>query len=141
MANCCDAVSQQAAEVNMQNAKTNCDAFGEITRQAVIDNQVHARALQNLQVESLKDAQIIKHLAQVGLLQLGQTGATENQQTVSPASTATSEAIKAGVGVSAEQVAANISALSDVVVKWSDTMAALAAMVISQVQPKTTTGN
>jgi hypothetical protein len=33
-----------------------------------------------------QNAATIDHLAQIGLLQLGQTGATENQQTVSPIS-------------------------------------------------------
>jgi hypothetical protein len=60
----------------------------------------------------------VDHLAQLGLLQLTQTGATENQQTVSPAGTAASETTKgavaaagAGEAVSAEAVTANVANL------------------------------
>lgn len=77
----------------------------------------------NLQVAH--DAQVVKHLAQLNVVTSAQTGQTENQQTVSPAGTAESEAAKGGVAVSAEQVAANIAALSDVVTKLSDAMSAV----------------
>ena len=82
-------------------------------------------AWETLRFSTAQDAQVVKHLAQLAAVAVGQTGQTENQQTVSPAGTAASEAAKAGVAVSAEQVAANIAALSDVVTKLSDALNAV----------------
>jgi hypothetical protein len=132
MPDCCAAVSQQTAEVNSLNSKLGYDFAAQLQNQALIDNQAHARASQNLQIQAAQDAQTIKQLALTGLLQVAQTGATENQQTVDPFSTASADAIKGGVGVAAEQVAANVAALSDVTVKLSELVLAL----IAQVQPK-----
>jgi hypothetical protein len=69
-----------------------------------------------------------------------QTGQTEAQQTVSPEGTATSEAIKGGVGVSAEQVAANVADLATALIPVitsalataiSQTIAALVPVVVT----------
>ena len=91
-----------------------------------------------------QNAATFDHYTSMASATSAQTGQTENQQTVSPAGTATSEAIKRGVGVAAEQVAANIAALSDVVTKFADAMnavlltAAGGASTPSQTQPKPT---
>jgi len=87
-----------------------------------------------------------------------QTGQTESQQTVSPEGTAAAEAIKGGVGVSAEQVAANVADLatslvpviaSSLATAISTAIAALLPVLItavggasspSQTQPKPSNG-
>lgn len=61
------------------------------------------------QFQVAQDSQTVKHLATLGLVQAGQTGMTENQQSVDPVRTSTGDAIVGGVGVSAEQVAANVA--------------------------------
>jgi hypothetical protein len=122
MADMCGSASQQASEVNAQNFKAILDTFVAAMQQSVMDNQQNARAWNAHNLTVANDAQKIKHLAELGLLQLTQTGATENQQTVSPAGTAASEAIKGGVGVSGEQVAANVAAMSDVAVKLAEAL-------------------
>lgn len=112
MAECSNAASQQCAEVNNLNLKLGYDAAAQLQHQSQIDNQVNARALQSLQVRSSEDAQTIKQLATLGVISAGQTGMTENQASVSPVRTGTGDAIVGGVGVSAEQVAANVANLA-----------------------------
>ena len=110
-----DMCANQASEINTQNFKAILDTYVAAMQQSVLDNQSNARAWNAHNLTVANDAQKVKHFGELGLLQLSQTGATENQQTVSPAGVATSEAIKGGVGVSAEQVAANIADLADVI--------------------------
>ena len=129
MADCSPATSQQAAEVNSLNAKLQYDSAAQIQHQSLIDNQVNARALQSLQVRASEDAQTIKQLAAVALLTAQQTGATEESQTVSPVRTGTGDAIVGGVGVSAEQVAANVANLATAIVP---VIASALATAISQ---------
>lgn len=122
MAEQCNASSQQASEINSQNFKAILDSYVARFLNSTDDNQANSRMWNAFNHSVAQDAQKVKHLAELGLLQLGQTGATENQQTVSPAGTATSEAIKGGVGVAGEQVAANVAALSDVAVKVAEAL-------------------
>lgn len=147
MANACDAVSQHSAELIITNAKTVFDRFAALMSSGAEDNQSNARAWSAFNLSVAQDNQTIKQLATLGLIQAGQTGMTENQQTVSPAGTATAEAIKGTVGVAADQVAANIPALGDIVVKWAEAMLALTPVIVtaaggastpSQTQPKPT---
>ena len=120
MAEQSNATSQQFTEVNSLNAKALFDFTSQLQAQALLDNQANARAVHSLELRRAQNAATVDHLAQIGLLQAGQTGFTENQAAVSPVRTATGDAIVGGVGVSAEQVAANISALSDVTVKLAE---------------------
>ena len=129
-------------------------------KQIVEDNTADARrrtamngsndqAWQTLNLSIAHDAQTIKHLASIGLLQAGQTGMTENQQTTSPVRTATGDAIVGGVGVSAEQVAANVANLTTLATAIiAQTLAAILPALVtavggastpSQTQPKPTT--
>lgn len=98
-----------------------------------------------------QNAATIDHAINAGIVLYGATGTTENQQTVSPAGTAASETAKgavadAGAGIASanEQIAANIAALSDVVTKVADALAAVlvtaagGASTPSQTQPKPT---
>jgi len=96
-------------------------------KQLVEDNTADARrrtgnngandsAWQAFNLSVAQDNQTVKHLATLGLVQAGQSGMTENQQTVSPVRTATGDAIVGGVGVSAEQVAANVADLATTMV-------------------------
>ena len=108
-----------------------------------------------------QNAATIDHAINAGLVLSGQIGATEGQQTVSPAGTAASEtttgavaAAGAGEAVSAEAVTANVANLftsltpviaSSLAMALSQTIAALVPVVInaaggastpSQTQPK-----
>ena len=108
-----------------------------------------------------QNAATIDHAINAGLVLSGQIGATEGQQTVSPAGTAASETTKgavaaagAGEAVSAEAVTANVANLftsltpviaSSLAMALSQTIAALVPVVInaaggastpSQTQPK-----
>jgi len=105
------------------NAKLGYDAIAGLIFQMLADNQAAARALQNLGLSIATDAHIITNrkahnsedfdkLVNMMVAPAVQTGTTEQEQTVSPAGTAESEGIKGGVGVSAEQVAANIPTLT-----------------------------
>lgn len=81
---CSAGVGQQVADVNLLNSKLAYDFAAQLQGQSLIDNQVNARALQALQVRAAEDSQTIKYLSTVGLLQISQTGATENQNLTKP---------------------------------------------------------
>lgn len=136
MANCSEATSQQMTEVNGLNSKLGYDAVAQLQLQAQLDNQNFSRLLNHIAVRRAENAATVDHLSNVGLLQAGQTGMTENQQQVNPIRTGTADAMVGGVGVAAEQVAANIPALGDIVVKLAEAVAGLQAIVGIQVQPK-----
>ena len=70
------------------------------------------RAWEDLALRKAQNAASLDHFINMGTALAGQIGVTEGQQTVSPEGTATSEAIKGGVGVSAAQVAANVANLA-----------------------------
>ena len=94
------------------NEKLLYDGNAQLQLQALIDNQEDSRAWNALKLSKAQNAATVDQLAQIGLLQLGQTGATESQQTVSPVRTATGDAIVGGVGVSAEAIAASVANLA-----------------------------
>lgn len=127
---------------------------GEIAlnmKQLIDDNQEHSRrrasndsdydkALNMHHLSEITDAQSLKQLAALNLLASSQTGQTENQQTVSPVRTGTGDAIVGGVGVSAEQVAANVANVATVMTPIiasalataiSQTIAALVPVVVT----------
>lgn len=107
----------------MLNAKLAYDSAAQLQNQSLADNQQNSRAWDEINLAAARDSQkikytadvdaaTIKHLAQLNILASAQTGQTENQQTVSPVRTATGDAIVGGVGVSAEQIAANVANLA-----------------------------
>jgi hypothetical protein len=123
MSDCSPSNSQQCAELNMLNAKLAYDSAAQLQNQSLADNQQNSRAWDEINLAAARDSQkikytadvdaaTIKHLAQLNILASAQTGQTENQQTVSPVRTATGDAIVGGVGVSAEQIAANVANLA-----------------------------
>ena len=112
MADCSAGTSQQAAEVNSLNSKLAYDFSAQLQGQALVDNQNFARQAAALIQRAAEDATTLKHLATIGVISAGQTGITENQAAVGPVRTATGDAIVGGVGVSAEQVAANVADLA-----------------------------
>jgi hypothetical protein len=81
-----------------------------------LDNRREAlarqRAWEDLSLRKAQNAATVDHLVNVAAVTSNQTGQTEDQQTVSPVRTATGDAIVGGVGVSAEQVAANVADLA-----------------------------
>jgi len=76
------------------------------------------RAWEDLSLRRASNAATIDHAINAGIVLAGQVGTTEGQQTVSPAGTSASEAIKGAVGtaaageaVSAEAITANVANL------------------------------
>ena len=137
-------------------------------KQLVDDNQEHSRrradnsadfdkAMNQITLSAAQDAQTVKHLTNMNALISAQVSNIETQQTVSPVRTGTGDAIVGGVGVSAEQVAANVANLvttmtpiiaSALATALSQTMTAVLPALItsvggastpSQTQPKPTT--
>ena len=157
MADCSPGTSQQSAEVNALNSKLAYDFAAQLQGQALVDNQNFARQTAALMQRSAEDAQTIKQLAIAGVVSAGQTGITENQQSVTPVRTATGDAIVGGVGVSAEQIAANVAlgggviltSVTTALVNASNALAAILPVLVtasggastpSQTQAKPTTG-
>lgn len=120
MANVSDGVSQQTAEINELNLKLGYDAAAQLQHQADIDNQGDARSLRAIAVRRAENAASFDHFLNIttagATATAMQTGQTSESQTVSPVRTATGDAIVGGVGVSAEQVAANIAQLATAIV-------------------------
>jgi len=107
-----NSLDNRASETNELNRKLQYDYAAQLQGQALIDNQTFARNSQALIQRGAETAELMKTLATLGVISAGQTGVTENQQTVTPVRTATGDAIVGGVGVSAEQVAANVADLA-----------------------------
>lgn len=116
MAECSNASSQQTSEVNNLNSKLAYDFAAQIQNQALVDNQANARAWETLKLKTAQDAQTSSALAQTNAVISAQVSNIETQQTTSPVRTATGDAIVGGVGVSAEQVAANVADLATAIV-------------------------
>lgn len=95
----------------------------------------HDNAWETLRFTTAQDAQVVKHLAQLNVVTSAQTGATENEQTVSPAGTAASETAKgavadagAGIATAAEGIATANQSIADAV---ANLMNALTATVVA----------
>jgi hypothetical protein len=93
------------------------------------ENLANARAWETLKLKTATDAQAVSNLAQLNAVISAQVSNIETQQTVSPVRTATGDAIVGGVGVSAEQVAANVANLATALVP---VIASALATAISQ---------
>ena len=129
------------------NMKVIADDAAADARRRQANNGSHDNAWETLGFAIAQDNQTAKHLATLGLVQVGQTGATENQQTVSPVRTGTGDAVVGGVGVAAETVAVAVAkqvdatvtpvvdALTSMNVAIEELRTAM-ANVLAQVQPK-----
>jgi hypothetical protein len=91
---CSVGAGQQATEVNMLNSKLAYD----IASQNLVDNQSDSRAWAAHKLTLATDAQTAKQLALMGLLQLSQNGATENQNLTKPVPNAVVDDITATAG-------------------------------------------
>lgn len=158
MAEMSNGASQQFSEVNGLNLKAGYDYASAIREQAIIDSQRNSRGYASLELAVAHDTHTIRHLAALGLLQLTQTGATENQASVDPNRTGSGDYLAAGVvpanratDVAAAGVAtaneAVANALATAVALMNQATAALQAVLItaaggastpSQTQPKPT---
>ena len=160
MSDCAPATSQQCSEINNLNAKLQYDSAAQLQHQSLADNQEDARGWSEVKLRRAQNAASFDHF--INMTTAGatataqQTGQTEESQTVSPVRTATGDAIVGGVGVSAEQVAANVANLATSLVPViasalaaaiAQTVAALVPVVVtasggastpSQTQPKPT---
>jgi len=98
------------------------------------------RAWEVLKLRTANEAQTVSHMTEMNAVISAQVSNIETQQTVSPVRTATGDAIVGGVGVAAEQVAANIAELatslipvitSALATAISQTIAALVPVVVT----------
>jgi hypothetical protein len=109
-------VSQHAAELVVLNGKLQYDAAAQLQNQSLLDNQEDSRGWSQLKLRIAQNAATVDHFVNMNAAQstatAQQTGQTDNEQSVSPVRTATGDAIVGGVGVSAEQVAANVADLA-----------------------------
>jgi len=109
MADCSPGVSQQTAEVNALNSKLGLDEQYDNRRETL----ARQRAWEDLALRKAQNAHTFDHFVNMttaGATAIAQqTGQTADEQTVSPVRTGTGDAIVGGVGVSAEQVAANVA--------------------------------
>jgi hypothetical protein len=116
MANVSDGVSQHAAENVVLNEKLGYDAAAQLQHQSQNDNQEDARAWAQLKLRVAQNAATVDHFLNItsaaATATAQQTGQTAETQTVSPVRTGTGDAIVGGVGVSAEQIAANVANLA-----------------------------
>ena len=112
MADVSTGCSQQSSEVNVLNAKLAYDSAAQLQHQSLADNQSDSRAWQAFKLSVAHDAQVVKHLSEVGVLTATQTGETENEQTVSPIRTGTGDVIAGAAGVSADAIAASLGNLA-----------------------------
>lgn len=116
MPDCSLGVSQQMADINVLNAKLAYDSAAQLQHQSLADNQEDSRGWAALKLRIAANAATVDHFLNITAAQATatamQTGQTEDQQTVSPVRTGTGDAIVGGVGVAAEQVAANVADLA-----------------------------
>ncbi len=138
------------------NMKQLCDDNQEHSRRRASNDADFDKAMNQITLSAAQDAQLVKHLTNMNAVISAQVSNIETQQTVSPVRQATGDAIVGGVGVSAEQVAANVADLatslipvvaSALATAISQTIAALIPVVVnaaggastpSQTQGKTT---
>ena len=105
-----------------------------------LENQ---RAWATLNLRIANNAQTIDHAINAGLALAGLTGISENQQVVSPAGTAASEAVKGAVGVAGAGQAVNAETITSAVAKLADALVAVivtaagGASTPSQTKPPT----
>lgn len=113
MADCSPGMATQAADIGLLNFKHGYDVAFSRDNQAILDNQEDARAWAQLKLRAAQNAASFDHFmnmtAAAATATAQQTGQTEDEQTVSPVRSATGDAIVGGVGVSAEEVAANVA--------------------------------
>ena len=100
------------------------------------------RAWEVLKLRTANEAQTVSHMTEMNAVISAQVSNIETQQTVDPMRTAAGDAIVGGVGVSAEQVAANVANLatslipvitSALATAISQTIAALVPVVVTAV--------
>jgi len=109
-------MATQAADIGLLNFKHGYDLSVSRDNQSILDNQEDARAWAQLKLRAAQNGATFDHFVNMtsaaSTATADQTGQTANEQTVSPVRTGTGDAIVGGVGVSAEQVAANVANLA-----------------------------
>lgn len=109
------------------------------------ETSARARAWEDIALRRATNGATFDHAINAGIVLAGQVGTTEGQQTVSPAGTASAEAIKGAVGVAAAGQAVNAEALTTAL---GQIFSALVAVIVtasggastpSQTKPPTAT--
>lgn len=133
MADCTPGMATQAADIGLLNFKHGYDISFSRDNQSILDNQEDARAWSQLKLRAAQNGATLDHFlnmtAAAATATAQQTGQTEDEQTVSAVRTATGDAIVGGVGVSAEQVAANVA---NIATALTPVIASALATAISQ---------
>lgn len=133
MPDCSPGMSTQAADIGLLNFKHGYDLSVSRDNQSILDNQEDSRAWAQLKLRAAQNGATFDHFVNMTAAQATataqQAGQTEAQQTVSPVRTATGDAIVGGVGVSAEQVAANVA---NIATTLTPVIASALATAISQ---------
>lgn len=108
-----DNCAANASDMVVLNQKLQYDGSAQLQHQSLVDNQEDARAWSTLKLRRAENAATTDHFLNITAAQATatamQVGQSEDEQTTSPVRTATGDAIVGGVGVSAEQIAANVA--------------------------------
>lgn len=133
-----------AANLVVLGGKLQYDAAAQLQNQALLDNQEDSRGWAQLKLRIAQNAATVDHFINMTAAQststAEQTGQTSESQTVSPVRTATGDAIVGGVGVSAEQVAANVADLATSLVPvLASSLATAIATAVAALLPVTVT--
>lgn len=156
MSDCSDKTSQQLTEVNSLNAKLAYDSAAQLQHQSLVDNQENARRWSAFGYLVAGNIEAFSHATRFNAVVSSQTGATENQQAVTPVRTGAGDYLAAGAvpanratDVAAAGVATANQAIADALAVavglFTQGIAALQAVAVtaaggastpSQTQPK-----
>jgi|SRR6185437_4868568 len=87
---------QQSSEINNLNAKLAYDAAAQLQHQSQVDNQSDSRAWGALRLLIAHNTEAFSHTVRMASATAGQTGQTENQQTVTPIRTGAGDYLASG---------------------------------------------
>lgn len=154
---CSPGAAQNGADMVLLNQKLQYDATANFQNSRAADDLANARAWQAINLEAARDHGTLKYLATVGLLQVAQTGSTENENLVKPVPNAVIDDTTAASGGAETVAAAGVAtaneaaatALATAVSFFNQGLAALSSVLItaaggastpSQTSAKPTTG-
>lgn len=139
MSDCSGSFSQQSTEVNALNAKLAYDAALAAQNSRINDDLQNARAWAAFNLDAARDAQVVKHLAQIAALATDQTGQTENQNLVKPIPNTVADNT-AAVASGAENAAIAADTLANVTAQVAEIAAQVTALAAAVAQIVTNSG-
>lgn len=142
MNDCSTGAGQNATEIVMLNQKLAYD----IASQLQLDNQANSRAWNAFTLETARDAQVVKHLAQISAVISNQTGQDEEDNIVKPTPNVVADdnaAVASGAisSATAQATLANVTAqVGELVSQVVGLAAAVSAMQAMMAQMITNAG-